>query len=193
MKCPKCGNDCIGANGGTEWFCRHCWETADTDISMESEPKSKPRPVPILRTETLRKRTDALNATVYAVELELPLPSSKCSPNAANALGHWAVSNKARMDYKQECLRRLPCFSVPLFRRAQIDMVFYLADAEGRYHPRDHGNAISSMKGSIDALVQCGLLPDDSDKYLVSGSVTLFSKQADHKGRACVTVRLVAI
>lgn len=130
---------------------------------------------------------------IKSMTIELPLPSSKCSPNAANALGHWSVSNKARMEYKEECLTLLPKFAVPLFERARIDLTFYLAPCAGRYHPRDEWNASSAVKGLVDSLVQSGIIPDDSKKYLTAGTITLLTRQAEHHGKACVLVVLERI
>ena len=127
---------------------------------------------------------------VQSITLALPLPTAKCSPNAANALGHWSVSNKARTEYKDECLSVLPKFNVPLFEKATIDLTFYLAPCAGRYHPRDEANAIASAKGLQDALVACGLLKDDSARYLASGAVKLLTRKSEHGGLAGVVVTL---
>lgn len=132
----------------------------------------------------------ALSA-VQAITFELPLPTSKCSPNAANALGHWSVTNRARREYKEECMAILPRFHVRLFEHATIGLTFLLGPSPNRYHPRDEANAISSCKGMQDALVQCGLLKDDSARYLSNGPVKLLRRKGEHGGRAVVLVTIV--
>ncbi len=138
--------------------------------------------------------TSVPTCAVIALEIELPLPTLACSSNSgAGQSRDYITKNAGAQAYKEECLAHLPCFHVPLFQRARIDRTFYLGPSPGRCHPRDQDNAVSCSKWLTDSLVDCGLLPGDSDRYLELGSVKLLSKQADHGGRACVVVRLERI
>lgn len=47
------------------------------------------------------------------------------------------------------------------------------ANGKGGYRPRDVPNAIGAMKGTIDGIVDAGVIPDDDAKHLSIGSVTI--------------------
>jgi len=71
---------------------------------------------------------------------------------------------------------------------------FYLArrlPPDGRYRPRDVGNAISAMKAAQDGfLIDTGLLPDDDARHVIGYTVYLHSGKQAAK-RAEVEVELV--
>ena len=93
-----------------------------------------------------------------ALVFELPLPT-----NMANGRLHWAVKNKKRQAYLNDCdvinwaiFRR--CFTP--FENATATITMRVA----RLH--DHDNAFARCKWAIDWLVSRGVIADDSPKCL---------------------------
>ena len=77
--------------------------------------------------------------------------------------------------------------------QCRIFLAFYngpTKPGDRRYRPRDEANAIDAFKAGQDALVDAGVLVDDTRKYLRQGPVTIYSGAKEHKGRACVVVQL---
>lgn len=101
-------------------------------------------------------------------EITLPLP-----PNRANARGHWAVNKHKQTEYQTACVPAIYAafgpfvpMAEPRYQKVRISMAFYV------HQLNDWDNLVSRSKWAWDALVQCGIIPDDSPKYVDLGDVT---------------------
>ena len=79
--------------------------------------------------------------------------------------------------------------------RARISAVFLMGQRElypstSYYRPRDRQNAISSIKGAVDGLVDAGVLEADSHKYLDWGPVVLKRDAKEHGGKVGVILQI---
>jgi len=122
------------------------------------------------------------------VTITLPLPPSAVSPNTR---AHWRARSYAARQYRE--LAHYAAFAVRVqmghirFQRADVRIAYTVCLANpigisGRARPRDLDNAQSCMKSGLDgALVDSGLLPDDSARHVLSLTTTL----ARHGRRDC--------
>lgn len=128
-------------------------------------------------------------------KIELPLPPLACSPNGRV---HWGAKARAVREYRAAC-GYLTVKQIGR-RRAQgkviIDLDFYLARPElpdGLYRPRDEDNAIAASKAAIDSLKDCGLVTQDSKRYVRIGSVNLRTTKKEHQGNAALVLTVKEI
>lgn len=66
-------------------------------------------------------------------------------------------------------------YPAPYFEKATYNITVGVAPVkgDGRYRPKDDGNAVDASKQAIDGLVRIGLLKDDTSEYLRLGSVKI--------------------
>lgn len=133
--------------------------------------------------------------------ISIPLPPTDCKQNTHK---HWRAKSKAIKHAREEA-----CFIGTAVRMANgaftgpvtISHTWYMAadpteGAKGhpkRYRPLDEGNAIGALKGSIDGLVDSGLIVGDSHKLLRWGDGVLKRCAKEHLGRHCVELRIEEI
>ena len=141
------------------------------------------------------KLTEVLASEVI---INIPLPPVDCKPNTHK---HWRAKSKAIKQAREEAFNagmeaRLKYG--PLKPPVVVHHSWYMASdptegAKGhpkRYRPLDEGNAIAALKGSIDGLVDSGLLEGDSHTLLKWGEGRLYRAMADHHGSHCVVLRI---
>ena len=63
----------------------------------------------------------------------------------------------------------------------------------GLYRPTDPDNALASIKGFVDGMVDAGLVPDDSAKWVSYENPQLYRKKKEHQMRCelVLTIRQV--
>lgn len=81
----------------------------------------------------------------------------------ANRRMHWARRAELTRNIRAASFACVKSAKVPRLRRAQIVVEFRPPDRRRR----DVHNLYPSAKAAIDGLVDAGVLPDDSDRYLV--------------------------
>lgn len=120
--------------------------------------------------------------------LHLPLPPKELSPNVR---AHWTVKARATKAHRVAswaCAKQ----QMPKAWKAcavELDMEYRCSrDAEG-YVAADIANALSSTKAAIDGLVDAGIAPNDSKKWLTWGRVSLITRKCEQGDGITVTVR----
>lgn len=112
--------------------------------------------------------------TTTAFVALLPLPSRKLSPNGAQGR-HWSMRARAVKRGRREAWywfqRAMPADWQAC--AVHIEVHYHCPRSGQGYMPRDTMNAIAAMKPMIDAMVDVGIIPDDSAKWLEWGSVKL--------------------
>jgi Holliday junction resolvase RusA-like endonuclease len=71
----------------------------------------------------------------------------------------------------------------------EIDMEYRCSKGAVGYVARDLQNVIAAMKAGIDALVDAGIAPNDSKKYLAWGHVSLITTKSAKADGVTITVR----
>jgi hypothetical protein len=61
---------------------------------------------------------------------------------------------------------------------------------KGLYRPNDADNAIGSLKSFIDGLVDAGMVPDDSHKWISWENPRLYRTEKEHQGRCEVVLTI---
>lgn len=130
------------------------------------------------------------------IEVRISLPPIGCSPNKG---GNRMASARAR---KQQ--RSATCYAAmaakraakfPCLTQARITVEFLMGQrllfpSSHFYRPRDRQNAIASLKGAVDGLVDAGVILDDNHKVLDWGDVTLKRSAKEHQGKAGVILTI---
>jgi hypothetical protein len=122
--------------------------------------------------------------------IDLPLPLVGASPNSH---AHWRVRAKATKQMREHArLLGLP-HKQKEPRPLRISATFYMGKTlDRRYRPLDTANAIGALKPYVDGLVDAGIVPDDSHRWISWGKVTLLRNLKEHQGRSGVTLTLEA-
>lgn len=134
----------------------------------------------------------------HRLVIEFPLPPRELSANPKSP-GAWRRKSEATKKYRYYCGNcallakreafRQERFFFPSLKPVVLHLHFYYGPTPlnpNTYRARDCANAIISFKAGQDALVDAGILFNDSAKYLKMGETVLFTKASEHKGRACV-------
>lgn len=111
-------------------------------------------------------------ATVSAFVVDLPLPVKALSPNAHL---HWREKHKATSAARKNSWYWFRRFMPNGWKPAPIEIAVQYRwgpSAQG-YRPRDVQNAIAALKPMIDGMVDAGIIPDDSAKWLSWGRVQI--------------------
>lgn len=117
----------------------------------------------------------------------LPLPPRTVSPNVRS---HWGAKSRA-----VKAARKAGWYWFRRFvprdwtqKPVRLDIVYHCPVGSDGYRPRDVQNAIGALKPMIDGMVDAGIVPDDSDKWVTWGEFTI----TRHRGQAPgVTVQVV--
>lgn len=112
---------------------------------------------------------------------EVDLPPRACSSNEESSR-HWRFRSKARKDYKEDIGWKIKEAGVPSFScPVSITLVFYVGgkSSDGCYRPRDEQNAASAGKSIMDALVEMGIIRDDSKQFVRSYSATIVPRDQE--------------
>jgi len=134
------------------------------------------------------------------LEVRIGLPPIGCSPNVGRC--HWGPESKARRQQRMECAYRATrakqATGFPCLRRARIHVVFFMGKRDllpstAFYRPRDRQNAIASIKGAVDGLVDARVLIDDDHRVLEWGEVQLKRTAKEHGGEAGVLLVIEAM
>jgi hypothetical protein len=102
----------------------------------------------------------------------LPLPPLGASPNSRLHYYAKARAVKAARKVAWYWFKRAKPSDwnpVPLI----LSVVYHCPQCTVGYKPRDVQNAIAALKPAVDGMVDAGLIPDDSRKWLSWGEVTL--------------------
>lgn len=104
----------------------------------------------------------------------VPLPSRDLSPNSSRR-HQWRSRTRAVKRGRREAWywlqRAMPVDWKPCSVR--IDVIYHCPRSAQGYMPRDTMNAIAAMKPMVDAMVDVGIIPDDSAKWLSWGNFQL--------------------
>jgi crossover junction endodeoxyribonuclease RusA len=105
------------------------------------------------------------------MRIEVPmLPPKELSPNARV---HWAVKDRARAELHRAvyycCMEARHKFNSLPIRKAKLDLTFVFAQKR----KRDIDNLRASFKAGQDALVNAGLIVDDSSEFLELGAINI--------------------
>lgn len=114
----------------------------------------------------------------FLFRVELPLPPKILSPNVR---AHWAVKSSAT---KRE---RAAAAWVFKFRKPkgwtpvpiEIDVEYRCPKDAGGYIAQDEQNAKAALKATIDGMVDAGIIPTDSHKWLSWGAFSLVTTKRD--------------
>lgn len=102
----------------------------------------------------------------------LPLPSRDVSQNAR---GHWSklarATQQARMLAKHRFRSAKPGDWIQ--QPVRLEVVYRCPYGSRGYCPRDAQNAIGALKAAIDGMVDAGVVPDDSAKWVTWGEFQL--------------------
>lgn len=118
--------------------------------------------------------------------IELPhLPPREANPNANS---HYFTRSKVRREQREEMIAYVLEQGRPKtpFNKAHITITWYAKDKR----KRDVDNLLSAMKGSIDGLVEAGVLVDDSAQHL---SYSLYYQSGNDVTENKTTILVVEI
>lgn len=112
----------------------------------------------------------------------VPLPPADLSPNARL---HWAAKARATRSARKSAWywfrRFLPLGWVPVPIRLEVR--YHCPRSAHGYRPRDVMNAIAALKPMVDGMVDAGVVPDDSAKWVEWGGFALDrEKNGDEPG-----------
>ncbi len=130
------------------------------------------------------------------IVLSIPLPPKDLG---GNSRVHFGARAKATLEYKQDVAPAIRSArpAVPLRTPVVIKYEYFTHQLrargkripDGRYRPRDYDNAIRAMKAFQDALVDHGVIPGDSRKFVRLGGIDIFS-HAESQGQMGVRVTI---
>lgn len=120
--------------------------------------------------------------------IELPLPPKTLSPNVRC---HWGAKAQATASHRFDCgvlaKAQLPREWKP--RAVTIDMEYRCSRGSHGAVVKDRQNAISATKALCDGLVDAGLIPNDTKRWLDWGAVTLITRKCAKGDGITITVR----
>lgn len=137
--------------------------------------------------------TRPANLAPRVFEVVLDLPPRECSSNSRH---NWRAKAKAVKKYRADCcvLHRVAFRKTQVYVPVRIDLDFYLGNrGSGAYMPIDEGNAQAAGKTAQDALIDAGVIPNDSKKFVKAGPVRILSRKEEHKGRSCLVMKLIEL
>lgn len=128
----------------------------------------------------------------------LPLPPVKLSPNqgfGSNRFKHASVKPyRAKCAYLLREAAKRGKWPIP-FNFLVLHMEFYLCKPDNfedmpkskrPYLPHDADNARASAKAAQDALMDAGIIANDSKDYIEPGKTKVYGKAELHDGRTCL-------
>jgi hypothetical protein len=138
---------------------------------------------PAIIKKTVRVPTVAATGQPVLNELriELPLPSPNVAPNTYK---HWRTVSKAKKEYREvaELLALVAMREqgwVSSAHKLTMEVVYGCKGARAvkGYAPRDEANAHYALKAGVDGLIDAGVAPDDSHRFLTLGKMTIDPEQ----------------
>lgn len=99
--------------------------------------------------------------------VEVPLPWKKRPWLNSNDRDHWGRRKDLSSHYRGKACQEAKARDIPQLDRAIVEA--YLAFGDNRR--RDAHNYWPTVKACVDGLVDAGVLPDDSDKYIARTSI----------------------
>lgn len=104
----------------------------------------------------------------------LPLPPTDLSPNMTSSR-HWRLRHAATGEYR---MIARGCFKRDMPRgwsanQVELTMEYFCTRASRGYRPLDVMNALASIKAAVDGMVDAGVVPDDSKKFVSWGRLRL--------------------
>lgn len=127
---------------------------------------------------------------VMSFDVELPLPPKELSPNARV---HYMVRARATKQHRHDC------YLVMLGAKPkgwegnspiELDFVYRAFRGCGGAVFRDCTNALSACKALIDGIVDAGVVPNDSKRWLSIGHFKLMTTAREAKNCPGVFVRV---
>jgi hypothetical protein len=111
-------------------------------------------------------------ASLASLIVDLPLPDRILSPNAHV---HWREKAKATSGARKLAWYWFQRVKPKTWAHSPIvlTILYRYGGGQDGYRPRDVQNAIASLKPHIDGMVDAGIVPDDSHKWVQWGSVQL--------------------
>lgn len=108
-----------------------------------------------------------------------PIPKQLRAQNRS----HWKAKADHLKRYRSDvCNAFKAAMGDMRFERATLSMTLYADLTKMRlangYAPKDIGNLIAAFKSGQDGIVDAGLIPDDSAKYLSYGAVKILGGKA---------------
>ena len=105
------------------------------------------------------------------------LPRTALSPNGAQG-GSWRAKASATKELREAT--RIAAESAFSGRsglnRARVGVEYRITSQrrrDGSYRPRDLGNALAALKPLFDGIVDAGIVPDDSVRYMELGETRI--------------------
>lgn len=113
-----------------------------------------------------------MTAQIQRFTCVLPLPSRGVSQNAR---GHWSKLARAIKDERRRAAWHFriarPAGWIP--QAVRLEIVYRCPFGSVGYCPRDTQNAIGALKAAIDGMVDAGIVPDDSARWVTWGEFRL--------------------
>lgn len=122
--------------------------------------------------------------------LELPLPPKILSPNVKT---HWAKKSRATRDHRYDCAILAKTMKPRGWQACAVSLEVEYRCARGAlgYIARDVQNAMSALKAAIDGLIDAGIAPNDSKKWLQWDGFTLVTRKNPKGDGVTVIVRAI--
>ena len=124
--------------------------------------------------------------------ITLPLPPVELGANYTPATVRKKIyRDRAKRAYRLQCRAQANVGDRerPATERVTLSITYVIcrptATAWGGYRPDDPSNALHSLKPAIDALVDAGWLPDDSDRFVADVSCRIERHVRHRKGDVC--------
>lgn len=117
------------------------------------------------------------------------LPDRKLAPNGSH--GHWAAKARLVKQYRVACAWAFAAAKPLGWKVApvEIDVIYRHNKNSTGYRPRDVQNGIASCKATIDGMVDAGVIPNDSARWLKWGSFEIISRFDGEREGVYITVR----
>ena len=108
--------------------------------------------------------------------LILNLPQKGCSPNRSGTTRKHAKDIASYRD--ESCIAAIAAMGIPKpgQRPVKLSATFYVHKTgltKDRYRPRDVDNALGSLKAAQDGIVDSGLIPNDSWRWVRWGGAEI--------------------
>lgn len=141
--------------------------------------------------------------SVEAWTFTFDLPLAALNPNGNRP--HWAMLNRARVDYRDECIAEIEKVLIRDTGRRRIAPPWPVACVAvaarvcvgrrggGRYRPVDVPNLIYAFKGGYDALTHTGVIVDDRYTSMGLGPHTIEPVGPDDAEGVIVTVSQMGV
>ena len=129
---------------------------------------------PSLSREEKLARFEALLAPMPRWQIELPFSR----PLSLNQRMHHMVKAKKTAEIRKAARELIALAEVPVMTRVRTWIAYSPRDA-GR---RDPINLIPTLKACEDAMVDCGIVPDDTPQYVDTQMPKILPKNPDRRG-----------